>query len=406
MGETALRQASSEPIPFYRDTRKIAVMLQIAFVLALALLAYFFYRNIVTGLQSLGLSFTFNFLTSRAGFDIKEGIALTGYTPNSPYYLAFITGALNTLRVALLGIVFATLLGLVVGISRLSTNRLASGLASAYVETIRNTPLLVQIFFWYTAVLLKLPNVKEQGQPAAIDLGGVVFLSRRGIAVPRFEFGEGIIIFTGALLVGIAVAWAIYRYFEGQAQERGEPLPSARNATIAFLAFAVAGWFLASSPVSASLPAIPETGFNFAPDRGTIVSPEFLALLLALVVYTASFIAEIVRAGILAVSKGQIEAARALGLHQGQTLRLVVLPQALRVIIPPLTSQYLNLTKNSSLAFAIAYPEIFGVSTTIGNQSGQSLQMFIIIALTYLSFSLTISAFLNWYNQRVALVER
>jgi general L-amino acid transport system permease protein len=396
-----LSQASNQPIPFYRDVRKIAVLLQIAFVAAVLFAAYLLYRNISAGLDALGLSFGFNFLNSRAGFDIKEGATTTGYSPNSPYYMAFVTGAFNTARVSLIAIVFATLLGLVAGISRLSTNKLASTISQVYVELIRNTPLLVQIFFWYNAVILKFPNVRD-----AINVSDMFYLSRRGIAVPGVAAGEGFAIFAGAVLLAFAVAWMVYNFFERQSQEQGQPLPSGRNSLLAFLAIVAVGWFLARTPLIFSLPELPERGFNFATDKGFIVSPEFLALLIGLSVYTGSFIAEIVRAGILAVSKGQVEAARALGLTQGQTLRLVVLPQALRVIIPPLTSQYLNLTKNSSLAFAIAYPELFGISTTIGNQSGQNLQIILIVAATYLAMSLTISAFLNWYNQRVALVER
>jgi general L-amino acid transport system permease protein len=295
-----------------------------------------------------------------------------------------------------IGILLATVLGLVAGIARLSSNWLVRQIASVYIETIRNTPLVVQLFFWYTAVFLKLPRVAE-----SIELPGGIYLSQRGLALPKPYPAESFALWGIVLLVGAVCAVGVYlwrRISLARAQRVGFPGLWALGV---FATIAIVGGVVLR-PIAWEVPVLGT--FNF--EGGWQLSPEFAALLFGLVVYTGAFIAEVVRAGILSVPKGQTEAARALGLPPLLVLRLVVIPQALRVIVPPLTSQYLNLAKNSSLAVAIGYPDLFNVANTIINQSGHALEMILLIMASYLSISLMTSAFMNWYNRRVRLVER
>jgi general L-amino acid transport system permease protein len=301
------------------------------------------------------------------------------------------------LLVAFIGIILATILGFIIGIARLSPNWVISRIAYVYIEIVRNIPLLLQIFFWYFAVLRAVPNPRN-----SIELPGDIFVNNRGVFAPRpiFESGSGL---AGiALLVAIAAIFFIKQWAHKRQEATGEQFPVFWTAVGLIIGLPLLGLIVTGFPIGVDYPAL--KGFNFV--GGIKVTPEFMSLLLALSIYTASFIAEIVRAGILAVSHGQTEASHALGLRQGPTLRLVIIPQAMRVIIPPLTSQYLNLTKNSSLAVAIAYPDLVSVGGTILNQTGQAIEIIGIWMVVYLSLSLLTSAFMNWYNQRMALVER
>lgn len=380
---------------FWRDVRVLRFLAQVFFVLVIVLIANWFYTNLQINLERTGIRFGFDFLWTTAGFGISEG---PPFEPTDSYGYAFWVGVVNTLRVIGIGIILATVLGLVAGIARLSNNWLVRQLASIYIETIRNTPLVVQLFFWYTAIFLKLPRVHE-----SIQLPGPIYLSQRGLALPQPYATESFALWSYVLSAGLIVALGIYlgrRIYLSRVQRPGFSL---LWASMAFVLIAVMGWFvLPQAPIAWEIPTL--GGFNF--EGGLQLSPEFAALLAGLIVYTGAFIAEIVRAGILAVSKGQTEAARALGLKQLYVLRLVVLPQALRVIIPPITSQYLNLAKNSSLAVAIGYPDLFNVANTIINQSGRAIEAILLIMASYLSVSLLTSAFMNWYNRRVRLVER
>jgi general L-amino acid transport system permease protein len=466
--------------PFYRDTRFAGILVQGLFLVALLLVAWFIYSNMMTRLaagssasQSL---LSWGFLDQTAGFGISEGIA---FRPEETYRRAYVVGLVNTLRVSIAGIIFATLLGLFAGIARVSRNWLLNKLASIYIDVIRNTPLLVQLLFWYVGVITAFPDVREAG-----ELGGLGFITNRGLYLvwPYItQVGrQWVWWLLAGIIVGFVASWLRRRRLD----RSGVPGSGALIGLLAFVVIAAVGFFVTNAtaslpeavtyeldrgdrgvlyvddngngrydagsdtpmayvPVTLSsdngqvvaegitlgdgtfrfvdLPA-PATsvtwqkplpvalseperqGFNF---RGGIsLTPEFAALLLALVVYTGAFIAEIVRAGINAVPQGQWEASRAVGLSTADTLSMIVLPQALRVIIPPLTSQYLNLVKNSSLAIAVGYPDLFNISRTISNQTGAEVQTILLVMATYLAFSLITSLFMNWYNRRVALVER
>ncbi len=382
-------------IPLWRDVRVLRIGAQVLFVLFIVLIANWFYTNLQINLERTGIRFGFDFLWTTAGFGISEGLP---FEPTDSYGYAFWVGIVNTLRVIGLGILLATLLGLIAGIARLSSNWLVRQIASVYIETIRNTPLVVQLFFWYTAIFLKLPRVDE-----SIVLPGPIYLSQRGLALPKPYATETFSLWGYGLLVSLLVALAVYvgrRIYLERAQRPGF---AGLWAFGVFVLGAFVGWLvLPGAPIAWEMPTLGR--FNL--EGGWQLSPEFAALLAGLVVYTGAFIAEIVRGGILAVPKGQTEAARALGLRPLQVLRLVVIPQALRVIVPPLTSQYLNLAKNSSLAVAIGYPDLFNVANTIINQSGRAIEMVLLIMISYLTMSLLTSAFMNWYNRRVRLIER
>lgn len=384
--------------PFWRNERVLAVLTQAAVVAAVLALLYFLFANMVSSLRTqFGVPFSFDFLGSTAGFDIGE--SLIEYSRRSTYARAFLVGLLNTLMVAGLGIVFATLLGVLVGVMRLSSNFLISRIAAVYVDTFRNIPLLVLLIFWAQAVFFKLPRVQE-----AIVLPGPIYMSNRGIAVPWFEPTDSWAIYRWFLLGGLMLAVAVALFLRRRARRTGRMPFITFWAVLAFLAAAALGWLLlAQQPLVFSRPEL--AGLNTR--GGKVLSQQFMALLTGLTIYTAAFIAETVRAGIQSVSKGQREAASALGLSTFQTLRLIIMPQALRVIIPPLTSQYLNLTKNSSLAIAVGYPDLFAVAgNTILNQTGRAIEVFLMVMAVYLAISLLTSAFMNWYNQRIRLVER
>ena len=389
--------ASQVRPPFYRDERVLGILSQVLVVAVVVGLGLFFYNNMITGLrQKHTIAISFSFLSQAAGFDIGE--SLIEYSREKTYARAFVVGLLNTFQVAFLGIIFATALGIVVGVMRLSKNFLISRIASIYIEIFRNIPLLVLLIFWAQAVFLKLPRVAD-----AIILPGPIFLSNRGVAIPwgspTDSWNTYLIILGAGIVLGAVIA--IFLREQGKRTGRMPLITLWFLVTVA--AVGLVGWIVLPQPLTLDQPFL--EGFNTV--GGKMLSQQFMALLSGLVIYTAAFIAEVVRAGIQSVSKGQREAATALGLSPPQTLRLVIFPQALRVIIPPLTSQYLNLTKNSSLAIAIGYPDLFAVAgNTILNQTGREIEMFTMIMGTYLSLSLLTSLLMNIYNRRIRLVER
>lgn len=382
--------------PFWRDVRILRVLVQLAFLALIGLFVYWLYANLLANMAARGLRFGFDFLARTSGFGIAE--ASIPFKPTDSYGYAYLVGIINTLRVILLGIVLATLLGLVAGVARLSSNWLVSKIASVYIEVVRNTPLLVQLFFWYTATFLKLPRVRE-----SLELPGGIFLSQRGLALPE-PYGTASFTAWGyVLLAGLGVAAVVYLARRVRLHRLERPGFPIVWAVPTFMGIAALGWVaLPEAPIAWEVPRLGR--FNF--QGGIQLSPEFAAILTGLVVYTGAFIAEIVRGGILAIPKGQTEAARAVGLKGFHVLWLVILPQALRIIVPPTTSQYLNLAKNSSLAFAIGYPDLFNVAQTILNQSGREIEMILVIMASYLTISLLTSLFMNWYNRRIRLVER
>ncbi len=383
--------------PFWRDERFLNIFFQVLVFGIVSWLVYSLINNLLTRLEAQDIPLGFDFLRIESQFDISQ--TLIEYSRTSTYARAYLVGIINTLVIAFWGIIFATLLGILVGVSRLSTNWLVSRLAMGYIEVLRNIPLLVLLIFWHRGFFLQLPQVQE-----SVRLGPV-FLSQRGVAVPwgipTDTFNTWLYFAGFGILAAIVVG-----YFLTQQGKRTGRMPLVTVwSLLTFLGIALIGWIvLPQSPLNLDFPALPETGFNI--EGGNTLSAEFMALLSGLVIYTSAFIGEVVRAGIQSVSKGQVEASRALGLTGFQTLRLVVFPQAMRVIIPPLTSQYLNLTKNSSLATAIGYPDIIQVYNTTINQSGRAVEMTVIMMGTYLTFSLLTSAILNWYNKRIRLVER
>ncbi|MGO4565582.1 amino acid ABC transporter permease [Rhizobium sp. 2YAF20] len=364
-------------------------------VIFLAWLIWYASTNAAQNLAKANMTTSFSFLNGRSGFDIAQ--TPIQYSSDSTYFRALVLGLINTLIVAIAGIITATVVGLLVGIGRLSHNWLIAKLSTVYVEVFRNIPPLLVIFFWYKGVLSLLPDVKK-----ALSLPLSVYVSNRGIFMPAPVFGAAVWIVPIAFVLGVVGAIVYTRWANKQQLATGKRPPVllinlGLIVGLPLIAFGIAGF-----PVTFDVPVLGK--FNMS--GGTVVGPEFLSLYMALSFYTAAFIAEIVRAGIRGVSKGQSEAAHALGIRPGLTTRLVVLPQALRIIIPPLTSQYLNLTKNSSLAVAIGYADLVAVGGTILNQSGHSIEIIGIWMVIYVSLSLVTSLFMNWFNARMALVER
>lgn len=382
------------------DQRVRGVLFQVLLILAIVSLAWWLVQNTAANLRAQGIGFGFDILQNTAGFQINQ--ALVSYTETSSYARVYLVGLLNTLVLASLGIVLATIIGFVVGISRLSKNWIVARAATVYVETIRNIPLLLQIFIWYFAVLRLLPQKRD-----ALDLGPFGLLNIAGWYAPNPIFGEDMWVVMAATALGIAGTAVYAAQARRKQRATGQQSPVFLVGLGLIVGLMVISWLVVwviwGPPLTLEYP----TEGNFGPRGGARVYPEFIGLLLAISFYTASFIAEIVRAGILAVSRGQTEASYSLGLRPGPTLRLVIVPQAMRVIIPPLTSQYLNLTKNSSLAVAIAYPDLVSVfAGTALNQTGRAVEFILITMGTYLAISLITSLFMNWYNARMALVER
>lgn len=385
------------PTALLRDERfwKIAGQ-AIAIVLVVTAVAILT-DNLLYNLDQKGIPLGFDFLNSQASFDIGE--TLIPYSPSDTYGWAILAGLVNSLRIMVLGIVLATIVGLVIGIARLSDNWLVQKLALVYVETFRNIPLLVQLFFWYFAFFLSLPSIEK-----GITLPGSIFLTQQGIALPWLAATAGTGIWLVLLALGVLGAVWLWRWRTRMMVEQGSAQKPALWAMGAIALSAVVAFILSrTAPFILSLPQVTDKA-QF--QGGLVLRPEFGTLLLGLVIYTGSFIAEIVRSGIQSVPNGQLEAAQALGLKPGRIMQMVVLPQALRVIIPPLTSQYLNLAKNSSLAVAVGYPDIYSIASTTFNQTGRVVQVVLLIMVTYLTISLTISLLMNLYNQTVQLKER
>ena len=379
----------------FRSERSRNLLYQVLLLVAVVGVGWWLVSNTLHNLDARKIQTGFGFLSREAGFEIAE--SHVAYEPSSNYARAFLVGIVNTLVVAAIGIVLATVLGTLVGIARLSTNWLLAKLASAYVEVLRNVPLLLQLFVWYGLFTELLPPVRE-----AIDIGGLAFVSQRGF---RFAWPAEHPAWTAAgwALLAAAVLAMLWRARASRVQRAtGRQPPVALPALGLLVGLPLVAWAAFGAPTAIEVPEL--AGFDY--QGGKVLSPEFSALVIGLSTYTAAFIAEVVRAGILAVDRGQTEASMALGLTPGQRLRLVTLPQALRVIIPPMTSQYLNLTKNSSLAVAIGYPDLVAVANTTMNQTGQAIEAIAILMAVYLTISLAISAFMNWYNDRVRLVER
>lgn len=368
---------------------------QAVLLIALVFFVWWITGNTIENLKRANIASGFGFLDGRAGFDIAQ--TPIQYSSDSTYWRAFQVGMLNTVIVAGLGIVTALVLGFLVGIARLSNNWLVRTLATTYVEIFRNLPPLLQIFFWYFGVLSVLPQPKES---IAMPFGS--YLNSRGFFFPKIIWGEGSWLILAGLATGVIISIFVWRWNRRRQMETGLQFPVMWTSLALIIGFPLLGFLLAGLPVTLEYPKL--STFNLS--GGSQVKPEFLSLYLALAVYTAAFIAEIVRSGILGVAKGQTEASQALGLSRGKLLQLVVIPQAMRIIIPPLTSQFLNLTKNSSLAIAIGYPDLVAVGGTVLNQTGQAVEVVAIWMVVYLGLSLATSLFMNWFNAKMALVER
>ncbi len=382
--------------PIWNDPQYRALFFQFVLVIALGYFLVSIVDNTLDNMESRGISTGFAFLSEPSGFGILQ--SLIEFDESHTYGRTFLVGLLNTVLISVLGIFFATILGFIMGVARLSHNWLIAKLATVYIETFRNLPLLLQIFFWYFAVLAALPGVRQ-----SMSLGAGIEFNNRGLYIPAPVPEAGFNIVMWLVLIGIIASYFLRRWAHIRQDKTGQQFPVfwASMGLIIGLPFLV--FLVLGAPLTWDYPEL--RGFNF--QGGISIIPELLALLLALTIYTGTFIAETVRAGINAVSHGQTEASMALGLTRGQTLRLIVIPQAMRVIIPPLTSQYLNLAKNSSLATAIGYPDLVNVfmGTTL-NQTGQAVEITAMTMAVYLTMSLTISMFMNWYNKKMALVER
>jgi general L-amino acid transport system permease protein len=384
----------SRPVP-WRDPAIRGIAYQILFVAIVIAAGWFLVHNTLVNLDRQHIATGFGFLGREASFAIGE--SLIAYAPSDTYARAFLVGLVNTLYVAILGIVLATILGTLIGVARLSRNWLVAKLALVYVETFRNIPLALQLLFWWSLLRAGAPVPRQAWRP----LPGF-FVSNRGVEFPVPQTSPAHLWILAAFILGIAGA-VLVRSWAGRRQiATGAQFPSGWVGIGLVVGLPLLVFVVAGAPLAFDWPVL--KGFNFA--GGGTLSPEFAALLFGLTIYTASFIAEIVRAGILSVSWGQSEAAAALGLRSGLTMRLIVLPQALRVIIPPVTSQYLNLTKNSSLAVIIGYPDLVSIANTSINQTGQAVEGIALIMAVYLAISLTISLSMNLYNRAVALVER
>ncbi len=380
---------------FLNDPKIRGILFQLVVVAALGALVWWIVGNTIDNLQRSHIASGFGFLKGRAGFDISD--TAIEYSSDSTYARAILVGFINTLIVAACGIATTTIIGFLLGIGRLSRNWLIRAICTVYVEVFRNIPPLLVIFFWYFGVLSVLPLPRD-----SIHLPFGSYLNSRGFYLPKAVWGEGSWLIAVAFAVAVAMAWFVARRARQRQMATGQQFPVLWTsvgliAGLPLLAFALSGF-----PLTFDMPK--QSTFNLT--GGFQVKPEFLSLYLALSFYTAAFIAEIVRAGIKGVSRGQSEASAALGLRPAQALRLVIVPQAMRIVIPPLTSQYLNLTKNSSLAIAIGYPDLTATTGTVLNQTGQAVECVVIMMVVYLAISLVTSAFMNWFNAKMALVER
>lgn len=387
--------STAEKVPFWLDPKKRAILFQLLSIAVVGLIAWYLVSNTVVNLKRQNIATGFSFLGKEAAFEIGE--SLIPYSAANSYTRALIVGALNTIKVAFVGIVVTLVLGTIIGVARLSSNWLVAKLSAIYIEVMQDLPVLLQLVFWYAIFYESLPPPSE-----ALCPGAGIFLCKRGVAFTVPEAHPAHLPMLIAFLIGCVGVYILRRWAKKRQEQTGRYFPVFRVSLAALIGLPLIVWLAAGAPMAMDAPKL--TGFNF--EGGLTVSPEFMALLLGLVLYTSAFVAEVVRAGIQSVSKGQREAAMAIGLRPTLVLNLVILPQALRVIVPPLTSQMLNLTKNSSLAVAIGYPDFVSVANTTINQTGQSIEGVALIMAVYLLFSLSTSAFMNWYNKRVALVER
>ncbi|CDX27381.1 amino-acid transporter subunit; membrane component of ABC superfamily [Mesorhizobium sp. ORS 3324] len=380
---------------FINDPKIRSLFFQTLVVVLLFGSIWWIVHNVIDNLQRLHIASGFQFLRGRAGFDISD--TPIAYTSDSTYGRALVVGLLNTAIVAVAGIITATIIGFIVGIGRLSQNWLIRKICTVYVEIFRNIPPLLVIFFWYSGVLAVLPPPRE-----SFHLPFGSFLNQRGFYFPRAVWGDGAWLIFVAFVVALGMAWFVAHRARQRQMATGQQFPVFWTSVALIVGLPVLAFLLAGMPLTFDFPK--QSTFNLT--GGFLLKPEFLSLYMALSCYTAAFIAEIVRAGIRGVSRGQTEAAGALGLRSGPILRLVVVPQALRIVIPPLTSQYLNLTKNSSLAIAIGYPDLTATAGTVLNQTGQAVEGVLIMMIAYLVLSLVTSAVMNVVNARMALVER
>jgi general L-amino acid transport system permease protein len=380
---------------FLNDPKIRAILYQIVVLGMVGLLGYYLFSNTVENLRRQSIATGFGFLQKEASFEVGE--SLIPYSAADSYMKALLVGVLNTIKVAFVGIVLTVILGTFLGIARLSKNWLVAKIAAIYIEVFQDIPILLQLFFWYSFFYDILPSPREAIEPIT-----GVFMSNRGLVFAVPEWHDAYLYMAIAFIIGCIAVYFLHRWAKSRQEKTGEIFPIFTAAIGIIICFPAVTWLVAGAPNTISVPEL--VGFNFR--GGLNISPEFGALLLGLVLYTAAFVAEIVRAGIQAIGKGQTEAAMAIGLRPGQILKLVILPQALRVIIPPLTSQMLNLTKNSSLAVAIGFPDFVSVASTTINQTGQAIEGISLIMIVYLCFSLLTSLFMNWYNKKMALVER
>ena len=393
--KVAMDNVSSEKTSFFRDPDKLALFYQFVVMLGVGLLAFYLVNNTLANLERQSIATGFDFFDKEASFEIGE--SLISYSAADSYGKALLVGVLNTLIVSFFGIVLTVILGTILGVARLSSNWLVSRLSAIYIEVFQDIPILLQLFFWYAFFYEMLPSPRQAMNPFT-----GLFLCNRGMifGVPQWHPAHGYM--AVAFLVACGGVFFLKRWARKRQEATGDMFPVLRVSLVLLLGMPLMAWLFAGAPTEMNVPRL--SGFNFK--GGVSISPEFAALLLGLVLYTAAFVAEVVRAGIQSVSKGQTEAALSIGLKPGQVLNLVILPQSLRVIIPPLTSQLLNLTKNSSLAVAIGYPDFVSVAGTTINQTGQAIEGVAMIMIVYLFFSLSTSAFMNWYNKKIKLVER
>ena len=387
--------AAPAKIPFWHDPTKRAIIYQVVVLGMVGMLGYYLFTTTLANLERQNIATGFGFFSKEASFEIGE--SPIPYSAADNYARALLVGVLNTLKVSFIGIILTVILGTFVDIARLSANWLVAKLAAIYIEVMQDIPVLLHLFFWYVVFYEVFPPPRQ-----ALNLFSGAYLCNRGLilAVPEAHPAHGYMAL--AFVAGCVAVWLLRRWAIRRQEKTGQPFPVFLVSLTILLVLPLATWLLGGAPLKMNVPTL--RGFNF--QGGITLSPEFAALLLGLVLYTAAFVAEIVRAGIQAISRGQVEAAMSMGLKRGQVLRLVILPQALRVIIPPLTSQMLNVTKNSSLAVAIGFPDFVSVANTTINQTGQAIEGIALIMVVYLFFSLTTSAFMNWYNKRTALVER
>lgn len=382
--------------PIWNDPKYSALFFQLVLMIGVGYVIYSIVANTLNNMEARGISTGFSFMSETAGFDILQ--SLIPYNSDSTYGRTFVVGILNTLLVSVLGIFLATILGFIIGIARLSNNWLLAKLATVYIEIFRNIPLLIQIFFWYIVVLRAMPSTRD-----SLSLFESFFLNIRGLFFPAPVTESGFIYTTLTFVIALIAVFILKRWAKKRQQTTGQPFPVFLTSLALLTLAPLLIFFITGSPLTWDIPEL--KGFNF--QGGITIIPELFALLLALTIYTAAFIAEIVRSGIKAVDHGQTEAALSVGLTPSQSLRFVVIPQAMRVIIPPMTSQYLNLLKNSSLATAIGYPDLVSVfmGTTL-NQTGQAVEIISMTMAVYLIISLLISLLMNWYNAKMALAER